>query len=123
MLAHREATQRLATLNEQKHAFLIAISHELRTPLTGILGAALTLERAGGRLSEEATADLIRGLGSSAHKVNRPLNNLIDLEQPVLDTIPLHRRHSTSPRCGTGGGPLAFRFPWPQTAPPRQPCG
>jgi PAS domain S-box-containing protein len=92
MLAQREATQRLAALNEQKRTFLTAISHELRTPLTGILGAALTLERAGGRLSGEATADLLRGLSSSAHKVDRLLTNLIDLEQLVLGTIPLNRR-------------------------------
>jgi signal transduction histidine kinase len=43
-------------LDEQKNALLTAVSHELRTPLTAILGASLTLERAGGRLSEEAIA-------------------------------------------------------------------
>jgi PAS domain S-box-containing protein len=55
-MAQREAARRLAALDEQKDTLLTAVSHELRTPLTAILGASLTLERAGGRLSEEAIA-------------------------------------------------------------------
>jgi two-component system, OmpR family, sensor histidine kinase KdpD len=68
------------------------VSHELRTPLAAILGASLTLERAGGRMSEEATADLLRGLSSSARKLDRLLTNLLDLEQLGWGTIPLNRQ-------------------------------
>jgi len=39
-------------------------------------------------MSEEATADLLRGLSSSARKLDRPLTNLLDLEQLGWGTIP-----------------------------------
>ena len=71
---------------------LTAISHELRTPLAGILGASVTLECAGGRMSEEATAELLRGLSSSARKLDRLLTNLLDLEQLGWGTIPLNHQ-------------------------------
>jgi signal transduction histidine kinase len=60
-MAELEATRRLAALDELRNSMLTAISHELRTPLAGILGASMTLECAGGRMSEEATAELLRG--------------------------------------------------------------
>ena len=71
---------------------LTAISQKLRTPLAGILGASVTLECAGGRMSEEATAELLRGLSSSARKLDRLLTNLLDLEQLGWGTIPLNRQ-------------------------------
>jgi PAS domain S-box-containing protein len=91
-MAQLEATRRLAALDEQKNSLLTAVSHELRTPLAAILGTSLTLERAGGRLSEDATADLLRGLSSSARKLDRLLTNLLDLEQLGWGSIPLNRR-------------------------------
>jgi PAS domain S-box-containing protein len=91
-MAQLESTRRLAALDEQKNTLLTAVSHELRTPLAGILGAALTLERAGGRLPEEATAELLRGLSAGARKLDRLLTNLLDLEQLTFGVIPLNRR-------------------------------
>lgn len=91
-MAELEATRRLAALDELKNSMLTAISHELRTPLAAILGASVTLERAGGRMSEAATADLLRGLSSSARKLDRLLTNLLDLEQLGWGTIPLNRQ-------------------------------
>jgi signal transduction histidine kinase len=91
-MAQRETARRLAALEEQKNILLTAVSHELRTPLTAILGASVTLERAGGRLSEEAIADLLGGLSASARKLDRLLTNLFDLEQLASGAIPLHRR-------------------------------
>jgi two-component system sensor histidine kinase KdpD len=91
-MAQLEATRRLAALDELRNSVLTAVSHELRTPLAAILGASLTLERASGRMSEEATADLLRGLSSSARKLDRLLTNLLDLEQLGWGTIPLNRQ-------------------------------
>jgi PAS domain S-box-containing protein len=91
-MAQRETARRLAALDEQKNTLLTAVSHELRTPLTAILGAAVTLERAGGRLSEEAVAGLLDGLSTGARKLDRLLTNLLDLEQLTWGAIPLHRR-------------------------------
>ena len=91
-MAQLETTRRLAALDELKNSVLTALSHELRTPLAAILGASLTLERAGGRMSEEVTADLLRGLSSSARKLDRLLTNVLDLEQLDRGTIPLNRQ-------------------------------
>ena len=91
-MAQLEATRRLAALDALKNALLTAVSHELRTPLAAILGTSLTLERAAGRLSEEATAELLQGLSASARKLDRLLTNLLDLEQLGWGTIPLNRR-------------------------------
>jgi K+-sensing histidine kinase KdpD len=57
-----------------------------------ILGASLTLERAGGQLPEEATADLLSGLSAGAPKLDRLLTNLLDLEQLTFGAVPLNRR-------------------------------
>jgi PAS domain S-box-containing protein len=111
-MAQLETTRRLAALDELKSSVLTAVSHELRTPLAAILGASLTLERAGGRMSEEATADLLRGLSSSARKLDRLLTNVLDLEQLDRGTIPLNRQPFRHRRpAGTGSSTLAERDP------------
>ncbi len=91
-MAQLEATRRLAALDELYTAFLTAVSHELRTPLAAILGASLTLERTGSRLSGEVAAELLRGLSTSARRLDRLLTNLIDLERLGWGTVPLDRR-------------------------------
>jgi PAS domain S-box-containing protein len=53
-LAQLEATRRLQALDDLRDTFLSAVSHELRTPLTTVLGACVTLERAGGCPSRPA---------------------------------------------------------------------
>ena len=114
-MAQLEASRRLAALDELKTTLLTAVSHELRTPLTAILGASITLERAGGRLPEEATADLLGGLSASARKLDRLLTNLLDLEQLSWGAIPLNRRpfeiaallHQVAARWRSDG-------PWPE---------
>jgi K+-sensing histidine kinase KdpD len=62
-MAELEATRRLAALDELRNSTLTVISHELRTPLAGILGASVTLECAGGRMSDHA---LLTDPGQSA---------------------------------------------------------
>jgi PAS domain S-box-containing protein len=114
-MAQLEATRRLAALDALKNTLLTAVSHELRTPLAAILGTSLTLERAAGRLAEEATAELLQGLSASARKLDRLLTNLLDLEQLGWGTIPLNRRpteiaallHQVAARWRSDG-------PWPQ---------
>jgi PAS domain S-box-containing protein len=114
-LAQLEATRRLHALDELKDTFLSAVSHELRTPLTTILGACATLTRAGGRLPEETRAELLQGVTVGAHRLDRLLTDLIDLErlgwgavtlerQPV-DLAPLLERVAASWR-GEGPWPL-----------------
>ena len=77
----RQATRRLRALDETKNVFLNAVSHELRTPLTAVVGIALTLRRAGSSLAEEDTADLVDRLAANAGKLDRLLNDLLDLDR------------------------------------------
>jgi PAS domain S-box-containing protein len=92
MLAQLEATRRLQVLDELKDTFLSAVSHELRTPLTTILGACVTLERARGRLSEETSAELLRGVTAGARRLDRLLTDLIDLERLAWGAVTLQRQ-------------------------------
>jgi PAS domain S-box-containing protein len=92
MLAQLEATRRLHALDELKDTFLSAVSHELRTPLTTVLGTCATLERAGGRLSEETRAELLRGVASGARRLDRLLTDLIDLERLGWGAVTLERQ-------------------------------
>jgi PAS domain S-box-containing protein len=90
-LAQLEATRRLQALDELKDTFLTAVAHEMRTPLTTVLGACLTLERAGGRLSEADSHELLRGVAAGARRLDRLLTDLIDLERLGWGAVTLER--------------------------------
>jgi two-component system, OmpR family, sensor histidine kinase KdpD len=77
----RQATRQLRVLDETKNVFLNAVSHELRTPLAAIVGIALTLKRAGSSLTKEDGADLVDRLAANAGKLDRLLNDLLDLDR------------------------------------------
>jgi PAS domain S-box-containing protein len=77
----RQATRELRALDEMKNLFLNAVSHELRTPLAGVVGIALTLRRARSTLAEEDVADLFERLVNSADKLQRLLEDLLDLDR------------------------------------------
>jgi PAS domain S-box-containing protein len=74
-------TERLQALNETKNTLLHAVSHDLRNPLTAIMGAASTLERAGGSLSSDDSETLLHGLGINARKMARLIRDLLDLDR------------------------------------------
>jgi PAS domain S-box-containing protein len=77
----RQATGELRALDEMKNLFLNAVSHELRTPLAAVVGIALTLRRARSTLAEEDIADLLERLVNSADKLQRLLEDLLDLDR------------------------------------------
>ncbi len=72
----------LKDLNEVKDALLRAISHDLRGPLTAILGSAQTLQRSDElHLSRDESDAMLSAIAQSARKLNRTLNDLVDLER------------------------------------------
>jgi PAS domain S-box-containing protein len=77
----RQAARQLRALDEMKNTFLDAVSHELRTPLATVVGVAKTLQRAGPSLDEEDTVDLVDRLVANAGKLDRLLNDLLDLDR------------------------------------------
>jgi hypothetical protein len=75
----REAAERLRALDEMKNTFLAAVSHELRSPLTSILGLALTLEQTD--MPHEDRTDLLARLATNARKLDRLLEDLLDIDR------------------------------------------
>ncbi len=75
----RDAAERLRALDELKNTFLAAVSHELRSPLTSILGLALTLEQ--NNVADEDRPDLLHRLASNARKLDRLLEDLLDIDR------------------------------------------
>jgi signal transduction histidine kinase len=74
-------------ITEQRQAerlrddILASVSHELRTPLTSVLGFAVTLQERGERLGREAAATLIEQIVQQAHRLDRLLGDLLDLDR------------------------------------------
>jgi signal transduction histidine kinase len=75
----REAAERLRSLDEMKNRFLAAVSHELRSPLTSILGMSITLEQQD--LPAEDRRDLTGRLAANARKLDRLLEDLLDIDR------------------------------------------
>jgi PAS domain S-box-containing protein len=75
------STRHLRALDQMKSTFLQAVSHDLRTPLASILGIAVTLQRRHLELDREDVADLLQRLSKSARKMDRLLNDLLDLDR------------------------------------------
>jgi signal transduction histidine kinase len=77
----RRRTERLQEADEMKNTFLQAVSHDLRNPLTAILGFATTLEKRGDTIAPDLTQQMYRMMGRSARKLDRMLNDLLDLDR------------------------------------------
>jgi signal transduction histidine kinase len=84
----KAAAEGLQAADAMKDTFLRAVSHDLRNPLAAILGVALTLERTKFYLPRDKAMELLDMLVEKARKLDRLLNDLLDLnrlEQGVLE--------------------------------------
>ena len=91
-----------AQLAELKAAFLSAVSHELRTPLTVVVGTAATLRARGAQLPPEQQVQLLERLEDQAHRLDRLLSDLLDVDRlnrgvieprrHLVDLVPLVHR-------------------------------
>jgi len=88
----REVAQRLRSLDRMKNTFLDAVSHELRTPLAAIVGIGLTLEHKADNLADEDRSDLYTRLVANARKLDRLLNDLLDLDRLTHGIVAPKRR-------------------------------
>jgi PAS domain S-box-containing protein len=88
----QEATRRLLALDRMKNTFLDAVSHELRTPLAAIVGIGLTLEHKADDLATEDRTDLYTRLVANARKLDRLLNDLLDLDRLTHGIVAPKRR-------------------------------
>ena len=83
-------------VDELRDSILSAVSHELRTPLTSIIGFAVTLKEKGASLAEQTRTEMVDHLADQAHKLERLLSDLLDLDRLrrgfVQPTLPGERR-------------------------------
>ncbi len=87
------SARQLRALDQMKGTFLQAVSHDLRTPLASVLGIAITLERHQRELDADDATDLLQRLGKSARKMDRLLNDLLDLDRLAQPTVSPEREH------------------------------
>ena len=73
-----EAKEKAEEMNRLKTNFLSNMSHEIRTPLIGILGYAEILES---ESFDEETLEMVHIIKNSAVRLNRTLNNILDITQ------------------------------------------
>ncbi len=86
-------TRHLRALDQMKSTFLQAVSHELRNPLASVVGIALTLQRRQRELESGDAADLLHRLSKSARKMDRLLNDLLDLDRLAQPTVTPEREY------------------------------
>jgi signal transduction histidine kinase len=77
-----QASEGLRALNEMKNTLLHAVSHDLKGPLAAILGSISTLRRGHQlELTDEQRESLFEAMDISGRKMNRLLNDLLDLDR------------------------------------------
>jgi PAS domain S-box-containing protein len=86
--AQRAANAELERLNRIKSEFIAVVSHEFRTPLTGILGFSELL--AEGNFSPEEVREFAEEIRTSARRLTRLINDLLDLERMQSGRITMH---------------------------------
>jgi two-component system sensor histidine kinase KdpD len=62
-----------------RNTLLSGVSHELRTPLAAITGAASAITEAPAPLTEESRRDLLDTIRAEAERMDRLINNLLDM--------------------------------------------
>jgi K+-sensing histidine kinase KdpD len=120
-----EAAEELRSLDELKTTFLRAVSHDLRTPLASILGLAMTLRRHDLVLPAEERLDLADRIARSARKLDRLVNDLLDVEriEPARSRSPVGPRtsarwrgSSSTPLTRPGTRSTSRPIPWSRTS-------
>ena len=76
------AAEELRAMNDMKDTLLHAISHDLKGSITAIMGSAQSLARGEQlQLTSEQRAGLVNAIWVSGMKLNRLVNDLLDLER------------------------------------------
>ena len=97
--AASERAQRAGVLEQSerlKSALLDAVTHDLRTPLTSIKAAVTTLlDEAEVTLDEEARREFFEVINEEADRLNRFVENMVELARIEAGAISLRRRWSS----------------------------
>ena len=74
-----------------RHSLLSSVSHDLGTPLTAIAGAAGALVAGGDTLDAATRRDLAETIHEEADRLNRLVENLLDMTRLESGAAPVHR--------------------------------
>jgi PAS domain S-box-containing protein len=88
----RAAAAELRRIDDLRRLFLQAASHELRTPLTSVLGFASTLRDRHHELDEHQIRQLADRVHVQGRKLQRLLDDLLDVERLSRGVVELRRR-------------------------------
>ncbi len=91
-LAAELEAQRMAGETERlRNALLSSVSHDLRSPLAGIIGSASSLEHYGAQMPEEDRHVLLHTIRSEGERLDRYIQNLLDMTRLGHGGLTLHR--------------------------------
>lgn len=79
LVSDLEEARLVAETDKLRSALLSSVSHDLRTPLVSIIGAAATMRESRSLLSPEATKELIETIHEEGLRLNRYIQNLLDM--------------------------------------------
>lgn len=80
-----------ADTERARSAVLSSVSHDLRTPLAAITGAATSLAEESGGLPAEDQRLLAQTIAEEAQRLDRQIENLLDMTRVVSGPLPLDR--------------------------------
>jgi PAS domain S-box-containing protein len=90
LAAQQAANRQLAELNQAKSDFISIVSHEFRTPLTVIQGFSEMLRDE--EIDPEEIKEYAGDINNEAVRLNRMINELLDLERMESGRMTLHRQ-------------------------------
>ena len=86
----QEAEVRIET-ERLRNSLLSSVSHDLRTPLATITGAVTTILDQGSRVDAATRQDLLESVREEAERLNRLVQNLLEMTQLESGALQLHR--------------------------------
>jgi two-component system sensor histidine kinase KdpD len=91
LVAELEQARVVSETEQLRSALLSSVSHDLRTPLAAIIGSTSSLLEYGGSISESDRKELMRTVLQEAERLNRYIQNLLDMTRLGGGKITLKR--------------------------------
>lgn len=91
LVADLEQVRLVSETEQLRSALLSSISHDLRTPLASIIGSTTSLLEYGASFREEDRLDLLATVVEEAQRLDRHIQNLLDMTRLGHGSLTLHR--------------------------------
>ena len=91
LVADLEEARLVSETEQLRSALLTSVSHDLRTPLSSIIGSTTSLLEYGDSFSDENRRDLLGTVVDEAHRLDRHIQNLLDMTRLGQGNLTLNR--------------------------------